>query len=287
MTDLPKPAAKPDRRAFWLSVVRFAFVVLALGILVVVVWSQLAAVEGDGITKRVEQVIGLARTGTWAPVIGVVLLTLLNVAGVPLMVLTAGATVVFDDILLGFSLSWMSSMIGASAGFGLGRWSGQALLQDFGGARINALSAKLGRRGALFCFLIRLVPTAPAIVVNMAIGTSHIPFGKFVLGTGLGIAPKLAMITVVTKGLLDLDTAQGPFLFAGLAALVLFWFATMALLRRAVRRVSDQGDCEAGLEQDGPEQGTRARPWPRDRDESEAPKQDQGPEQGRFGAYGP
>ncbi len=230
------PLETQDRpRRLLPALVRISLVGGVLAVLAATVWSQLGSVEGAGIGERVQQVIGLARGSDWAPLIAVGLLTALNVAGVPLMVLTAGVTVVFDSLALGFILSWTSSMAGAILGFLIGRWSGGSVLRDFGGDRINALSARLGRRGILVCFLIRLVPTAPAIIVNMAIGASHIPFVKFLLGTSLGIAPKLAFIAVVTKGLLDLDTDQGPYIFIGLAILIIFWFATMALARRLVR----------------------------------------------------
>lgn len=219
---------------------RILFVVGVLGIVVGLVWSQLATLQGAGIGERVQQVIGLANGSPWAPAIAVGILTVLNVAGVPLMVLTAGATVVFDAFALGFILSWLSSMVGACIGFGIGHWSGGRLLRDFGGDRVNALSTRLGERGLVACFVIRLVPTAPAVVVNMAIGASHIPFWKFLVGTALGIAPKLAFIAAVTKGLLDLDTDQGPYISVGLVVLVVFWFATMAVARRLIRATTGQ-----------------------------------------------
>ncbi len=200
------------------------------------VWVWLTADGAGDLRATIEDLFVQIRTAPYAPVLAVALLVVLNVAGVPLLVLTVGATVVFDNAWEGFAYSWLASMLGASAGYWLGRYSGAELLRRFGGERVNAVSQALGRRAILTCFLIRLVPTAPAIVVNMALGASHIDFGRFVIGTGLGIAPKLAFIVLVTKGLLDLDTNQGPWILAGLAVLVLAWLGTMFLLRRFVRR---------------------------------------------------
>ena len=214
---------------------RAALVLVAIAVVVALVWSHLSA-QGDGdIASKVQALMVETRSLAWAPVVAVGLLVLLNVAGVPLMVLTAGTTIVFDNAVDGFAYSWTASIIGACIGFWLGKFSGGELLRGFGGDKINDVSERLGRRGLLACVIVRLVPTAPAIVVNMVIGASHIPFWKFVLGTGIGIAPKLFFIAVVTKGLLGLEADQSPYLTAGLAALVLFWLGTMVALRRYLK----------------------------------------------------
>ncbi len=215
---------------------RAGVVVLVIALVVALVWSNLTAQSGADIAEKVEGLMAQTRSYAWAPVLAVALLVMLNVAGVPLMILTAGTTIVFDDAIQGFGYSWTASMIGASVGFWLGRFSGGDLLRGFGGDKINAVSERLGRRGLLACILIRLVPTAPAIVVNMVIGASHIAFWKFVVGTAIGVAPKLLFIAVVTKGLLGLSTDQSPYLTLGLAVLVLFWLGTMVAMRRYLKR---------------------------------------------------
>ncbi len=215
-----------------------AFAVLAA--LVAVVWLQLSAPGEGDLRERIEAIMAQARDSTWGLALMVLVLGILNVAGVPLMILTAGATVVAGTVLTGFAVSWAASMIGAAGGFALGRFTGGELVRAYGGERVNALSKMAGRRGILTSFGIRQVPTAPAVMVNMAIGASHISFWKFLVGTGLGIAPKLAFIAAVTKGVLALETRFSFVLTAGLAALLVFWIVTMVVLRRFVKRLAPE-----------------------------------------------
>ncbi len=223
----------PDRRLLFL---RLLIVIVGVGALVAGVWLQLGGQNGASLGDTIRDLIEAARQSSSAPILATALLVLLNIAGVPLMLLTAGATAVFDDVLIGFAISWTSSMIGAVLAFWLGRWSGATLVRRFAGEKVQAVSERLGRRGILACLVIRLIPTAPAIVVNMVIGASHISFPKFLIGTGLGIAPKLAFIAVVTKGVIALETSQGPLIFAGLAFLILAWFGSLFVLRRFLKK---------------------------------------------------
>ncbi len=232
MSNVSQTEQAPDLRSL---LIRAGLVVLAIAMLIALVWMQLSSGEGT-LDDRVREMMAQTRSSVLAPVIAVLLLVVLNVAGVPLMVLTAGATVVFASGLQGFFLSWLASMIGATIGYGLGRLSGGALLRTFGGERLNALSEMLGRRGFLTCFGIRLIPTAPAIVVNMVIGASHVGPGKFLAGTALGIAPKLAFIAAITQGVAMLETRHSPLFIGALAALVVIWIVTMVALRRLMSR---------------------------------------------------
>jgi uncharacterized membrane protein YdjX (TVP38/TMEM64 family) len=215
---------------------RGAMVLVLLLSIITVVWLKLTWTEGEDLSSRIRFLFELARHSPWAPLVVTSLLVLLNVAGVPLLILTAGVTYVVDDVGAGFAYAWCASMIGACIGFWLGYYSGARLLRDFGGDQVNVVSRRLGRRGIMASFLIRMVPTAPAIVVNMVIGASHIEFWKFVAGTGAGIAPKLLLIAVVTAGLISLNQADWKWVTAGLAALVALWLVTMWVLRRYVQK---------------------------------------------------
>jgi uncharacterized membrane protein YdjX (TVP38/TMEM64 family) len=53
--------------------------------------------------------------------------------------------------------------------------------------------ALIGRNGFLASLLVRLVPSAPFIVVNMAAGVTPMRTIDFAAGTALGIIPKIAL----------------------------------------------------------------------------------------------
>ena len=49
----------------------------------------------------------------------------------------------------------------------------------------------------------RLVPTGPFILVNMAAGISSVRFRSFLIGTALGIIPKIAVVALLAQGILS------------------------------------------------------------------------------------
>jgi uncharacterized membrane protein YdjX (TVP38/TMEM64 family) len=51
----------------------------------------------------------------------------------------------------------------------------------------------VGKNGFLASLIVRLVPSAPFIVVNMAAGVTPMRVLDFALGTALGIVPKIAL----------------------------------------------------------------------------------------------
>ena len=51
----------------------------------------------------------------------------------------------------------------------------------------------MGRNGFLASLIVRLVPSAPFIVVNMAAGVTPMRVLDFTLGTAVGIVPKIVL----------------------------------------------------------------------------------------------
>jgi uncharacterized membrane protein YdjX (TVP38/TMEM64 family) len=101
----------------------------------------------------------------------------------------------------------------------------------------------VGRNGFLAALTVRIVPSAPFIVVNMAAGVSHMRFLAFAAGTGAGIIPKTALVAFAGQGLIEF-LRHGDFTTAavlGLAALG--WLAAMLWARRALRspELEDRG----------------------------------------------
>ena len=113
-------------------------------------------------------------------------------------VLIAAAVVAFGP-WLGSLYSWIGTMVSAAVGFWLGRLTGGRLLRDLGGRGIQAFIAMIGRNGFLASLIVRLVPSAPFVAVNMAAGVTTMPFLAFAGGTALGIVPKI-LLTAMAIG---------------------------------------------------------------------------------------
>ncbi|MBY0422997.1 MAG: VTT domain-containing protein [Parvularculaceae bacterium] len=123
----------------------------------------------------------------------------------------------------GAAYAWIGTMVSAVLTFYLGRLFGGEWVLRWGGPKLKRAMEFLGRHGALASGLIRVVPSGPFIAVNAAAGAARIPLWKYLLGTGVGIVPKIALVAaigVVAPTAADLDK--------GLAGVVAFFHAFTA-----------------------------------------------------------
>jgi uncharacterized membrane protein YdjX (TVP38/TMEM64 family) len=142
------------------------------------------------------QIFERAAHSQWA-IFGVIsVYSLLALTGFP-QILLFTATIVAFGPQTGALYSWVGTMASATLSFLLGHLFGGAWVRRFGGARVQSSIDFLARHGVLACALIRVVPSAPFIVVNAAAGAAHIPLWKYWLGTGIGIIPKIALVAVI------------------------------------------------------------------------------------------
>jgi uncharacterized membrane protein YdjX (TVP38/TMEM64 family) len=141
----------------------------------------------------------------------------------PVTLLNTVIVIAFDP-LVGASYALAGAALSAAVTYGIGRGLGRKTVRRIAGARINALSERLGRRGAAAMALVRLVPIAPYTIVNMVAGASHIGFRDFMIGTVLGLTPGIV--------------ATAIFVDRAAAAISNPGFGTMALLAAAVAAIA-------------------------------------------------
>ncbi|MEM9171009.1 MAG: VTT domain-containing protein, partial [Pseudomonadota bacterium] len=164
------------------------------------------------------------------------------------------ATVLVFGPVQGAAFSWISTLCSAFLTFFIGRVSGGAWVGRLGGERIRGVVAFLGRRGLAASALVRVVPSAPFIVVNAAAGAALIPIWKFAVGTAAGIVPKIALVAALGAAAPDGAVLQDG--FAGLvaffrswtpahvvavAAIALAWAAAAALAHRLYADLRGRG----------------------------------------------
>ncbi|MBT9506399.1 VTT domain-containing protein [Rhodoferax sp.] len=134
-------------------------------------------------------VASLRRVGqSFGFVAAVTIFALAVAAAVPLIFLTLVCIVAFGP-WIGAACTLLGALVGACLSYGLGKYLGREALEHFGGARVNALSQQLARRGVLAVIAVRLVPVAPFAIVNMIAGASHIRLRDLLLGTAVGMTP--------------------------------------------------------------------------------------------------
>ena len=222
--------------------------IIAAVVLVAVALKLSGSFFSDRFLDDIEAWMASARDTPWAilPVMAVFLG--LSFTGFPQFALVALTALVFGP-LLGFVYSWVATMISASTHFGLGKRFGNRLLNRYGGERTHVFSRKIAQHGILASAGVRVIPSAPFIVVNTAAGVSHMAYWKFVLGTGLGTVPKTGLISFVGGNVMDILREQNLQDIALVVAIVVLWIA-LGLLARAyfiprLRRTAPPAEAEA------------------------------------------
>jgi uncharacterized membrane protein YdjX (TVP38/TMEM64 family) len=190
-----------------------------------------AQVLGFNGEATVEHWLGAA-SGPWALPVAVAAFAVLAFVGVPQFMLIAAAVVAFGA-WAGFAYSWIGTMVSSLVGFYLGRLAGARTLESFSGEGLRRFMDLVGRNGFFASLIVRLVPSAPFIVVNMAAGVTPMRVLDFLLGTGLGIVPKIALTCFAGNSLARVMKGEGG---AGhilaLAAIVAIWLGIGWFARR-------------------------------------------------------
>jgi len=128
-------------------------------------------------------------------------------------------------------------MVSATIGFYVGRAFGARLLRDYAGEGIRKFMKLIGRNGFMASLIVRLVPSAPFIVVNMAAGVTPMRLRHFLAGTAIGIIPKIALTAFAGNSIVQAIRGGGVqhialLLLAALVWLVAGWFARIWLKKR-------------------------------------------------------
>ena len=112
---------------------------------------------------------------------------------VPITVLLVATIIAFGP-WLGALSALAGSLMSATTLFVLGRTLGSYRIRRWAGARVEQLSRRLAERGFWAVVLVRLLPIAPFSIINLVAGASPVSLRNFVLGTGLGMLPGIAIM---------------------------------------------------------------------------------------------
>ena len=145
----------------------------------------------------------------WAIPITIAVFCGMAFIGAPQWMLITGTVLAFGPWEGGL-LAWCGSLAAAMLGFWIGHFVGAERLRKLDARLIRKLSAAVRKNGFTTSLVVRLVPTGPAILVNLAAGVARMKFRHFVAGTALGIIPKIVVVALISQGLkVNHDLAQG------------------------------------------------------------------------------
>lgn len=204
---------------------------LVLPILIVLVAQQLFDIDQSEFFAMMQSL----SESPWAIPVTILLFCALAFIGAPQWMLITGTVLAFG-VWEGGILSWVGSLTAAMLGFGIGQFVGAERLQRIDAKLVRKLTAAVRKNGFMTSLVVRLVPTGPAILVNLAAGVSRMKFRHFVAGTAIGILPKIIIICLISQGLISsLSGSLMALFFAGLAVIAIFisWLARKRLEARS------------------------------------------------------
>lgn len=232
-----RAAAKPERPpSSWLKTLTIgAGAILAVS---AVFWlsASVIGLDENGILSRT---LSSFAGSNWALPIVALAFAAASLIGAPQFLLIAVTVAVFGP-LLGFFYSVAATLVSASFNFHLARQVGADWLRKRGWAGADRAMDLVGRNGFLASLIVRIVPSAPFIVVNMGLGLTKTPYATFLAGTAIGILPKTAVIAllgkVVERAQAGELTAIGYLCLAAGTWLTLAFLGKWALHRREAQR---------------------------------------------------
>ena len=134
---------------------------------------------------------------SWAPLIVILAYTPASYAMFPRWLITMVAVIAFGP-WKGFIYGLAGMLLAGLASFLPGRLVRRDTVRRLAGPRINRLSAALYHRGALAVAIVRMVPIAPFVVVNLVMGALRIRLRDFVIGSLVGVMPGMLTATVLS-----------------------------------------------------------------------------------------
>ncbi len=208
---------------------------LAVVCLVAAVWTLTPLREHLTVEDFVEAADALEDM-PFAPLVVIAIYVIGTFVLVPLTVTVAATGVIFGA-WPGLAYAFGGSMLAAYLSFLVGKLVGGEKLRRLAGARVDALSRKVARKGVRAVLAIRLVPVAPFVVVNLVAGASAIRLRDYMLGTALGMLPGILIKVVFVDQLAQAaETSDFDYLGKLAAAAVVLALVGMFVRRWLQRR---------------------------------------------------
>lgn len=209
-------------------------VALMLGVIIFVIalliyGRHVLGINQDDIFEPLKHV----QESSWAFPVTACVFILAAFLGVPQWSLIAVSVIVFGP-LYGAIYAWGASLLSALTGFVVAKYLGAKHLEAYRGQTIKRLVGLIRENGFGMSFLIRLVPSGPFVIVNMAAGISGMSLLVFLLGTALGIIPKIAVIALLGRGIDGTLADQKAVLAAVSFSLAAVCIAGMLWARRRI-----------------------------------------------------
>jgi uncharacterized membrane protein YdjX (TVP38/TMEM64 family) len=189
---------------------------------------------GPQITTFIDGTLGEAQREHWGLPATILVFALTSFVGAPQFVLIGACVVAFGP-LTGFWYAWVATIVSGAVNYLVGIVTSTHALKRLSGATGGRFTRFMNKNAFLASLLIRNIPSAPFIVVNMAFGAARAGFWAFLAGLTLGVLPKTAIIAFAGGSILQaLEGQIGAAALLAVAAIAL-WFLGALIARRFLR----------------------------------------------------
>jgi len=190
---------------------------------------------GDQISAFIDATLGDANRHHWGLWATILVFTLTSLVGAPQFVLISACVVAFKPEH-GFWYAWIATIVSGAVNYGIGYVTRTQAQRHFSGSTGGRFTHFMGKNTFLASALIRNVPAAPFIVVNMAFGVARANFWAFLAGLAIGTLPKTAIVAFGFDVILDaMQGKVGAAVGAGVAA-IFIWLLGVLVVRSLLRR---------------------------------------------------
>jgi phospholipase D1/2 len=171
----------------------------------------------------------------WAPILIILAYTPACMVMFPRPLITLAAVMAFGP-WEGLTYSMTGVVLAGVVGYALGRRFHRDAARRLAGSRLARVSHLVRRRGIVAVALVRFVPIAPYLVVNVVMGAMRIKFSDFLIGTFIGMLPGAMAATVLSdqlaSALQDPARVNGWLIAGAVAAFAALAYTGHRLLRR-------------------------------------------------------
>lgn len=179
------------RNRAWLILVA----VVAGLIAVALAWRYTELADWASVAQ-VARLFGEQRHEPWVPAAVITVFLLAGFGLFPMQIMVLATAAVFGP-WLGLLYSVVGQLCSALALFGIGARFGQETLSRLLGARWPRALAAVRVRGILTVATLRLIPVIPFTFTNLAAGAGGIRLADFLIGSALGSAPGLLLLSIM------------------------------------------------------------------------------------------
>ncbi|ATJ82585.1 TVP38/TMEM64 family protein [Halomonas beimenensis] len=173
-----------------------------LGLLLLLVLSSLGIwLYQQGLIDPVRLERLSLRLGPWGPPMLAAVMALTVVVGpIPTMVVSVAAGMIYHP-LVAFSLSMLGALAGAGISFWIARLLGRPLIERLFRGHVALFPECPQHILFAMVLLARLIPVVSFALVSYAAGLTVLTTGRFLLASGLGMAPMTLLYVLAGKGM--------------------------------------------------------------------------------------